>query len=70
MGLEAKIWAWRLGEGGRKKEEKKKKEVKKILHMCESIGHGPLWVCCPKRNIERKKKHFDCLLAFIKVFDL
>ena len=37
MGLDAKIWAWRLGEGGKKKEEKKKKE--KIPHMCESIGH-------------------------------
>ena len=48
MGLEAEIWAWRLGEGGTKKEEKEKEE--KIPHMCESIGHRPLWGRCPKRK--------------------
>ena len=34
-----------------KKEEKKKKkeEEEKIPHMCESIGHRPLWGRYPKR---------------------
>ena len=48
MGLQAEIWARRLGEGGTKEEEKKKKEEEKIPHMCESIGHRPLWGRCPK----------------------
>ena len=47
MGLQAEIWAWRLG-GGTKKKEKEKKE--KIPHMCESIGHRPLWGRCPKKR--------------------
>ena len=45
MGLQAEIWAWRLGVGGRGAEEEKKKEKEKeekIPHMCESIGHRPL----------------------------
>ena len=36
------------GRGGaeeKKEEEEKKKE--KIPHMCESIGHRPLWGRCP-----------------------
>ena len=37
MGLEAEIWAWRLGDGGMGAAEKKKEE-EKIPHMCESIG--------------------------------
>ena len=48
MGLQAEIWARRLGEGGTKEEEKKKKEEEKIPHMCESIGHRPLQGHCPK----------------------
>ena len=32
MGLEAEIWAWRLGEGGTK-EEKEEEEEKKFPHM-------------------------------------
>ena len=49
MGLQAEIWAWRLGGGGGTKEEKeKKKKEEKIPHMCESIGHRPLRGCCPK----------------------
>ena len=54
-GLEAGIWASRLGfEGGgtekkeEEEEEKKKKEKEKIPHMCESIGHRPLRGRCPK----------------------
>ena len=57
MGLQAEIWAWRLGGGGRGAEEEKEKEEKekeeKIPHMCESIGHRPLRGRCPKRK-ERK----------------
>ena len=41
MGLEAG------GEGGTKKKKKEMKE-EKISHMCESIGHRPLWGRCPK----------------------
>ena len=48
IGLQAEIWARRLGEGGTKEEEKKKKEEEKIPHMCESIGHRPLRGRCPK----------------------
>ena len=56
MGLEAEIWAWRLGEGGAKEEEEKEKTP----HMCESIGHQPLWgplPCSPlnfNHNLLRK----------------
>ena len=51
MGLQAEIWAWRLGEGGAEEEEKKKKKEKeKTPHMCESIGHRPLLGRCPKRT--------------------
>ena len=31
-----------------KKKEEEKKE--KIPHMCESIGHRPLWGRCPKKG--------------------
>ena len=37
--------------GGTKKEkEKEEEEEEKIPHMCESIGHRPLWSRCPKRG--------------------
>ena len=36
MGLQAEIWAWRLGDGD---AEEKEEEEEKIPHMCESIGH-------------------------------
>ena len=49
MGLQAKIWAWRLGGGGGTEEEKEK-EKEKIPHMGESIGHRPLRGRCPKRG--------------------
>ena len=45
LGLETGIWASRLefeGGGTEKMEEK-------IPHMCESIGHQPLWGRYPKR---------------------
>ena len=54
LGLKAGIWALRLGsesEGGveeKKEEEKEKEKEEKIPHMCESIGHRPLWGRCPK----------------------
>ena len=57
FGLEAGIWASRLrygpggwGEGGTKKE-KKEEEEEKIPHMCESIGHRPLWGRCPAPSL-------------------
>ena len=60
MGLEAEIWAWRLGEVGRgtkkEEEEKEEKEEEKIPHLCESIGHRPLRGRCPKRK-EKKVTH-------------
>ena len=42
MGLEAG------GGGGTEKKEEKEEEKKKekIPHMCESIGHRPLWGRC------------------------
>ena len=44
LGLETRIWALRLEfEGGGTEEEEREKEKKKIPHMCESIGHRPLW---------------------------
>ena len=54
LGLEAGIWAFKLrygpggwGDGGTK--EKKEKE-EKFPHMCESIGHRPLWGRCQKKQ--------------------
>ena len=47
MGLQAKVWAWRLGEGGGTKKEEKEKEKEKTPHMGESIGHRPLRGRCP-----------------------
>ena len=50
LGLETGIWALILGfEGGveEKKEEEEEEEEEKIPHMCESIGHRPLWNRCP-----------------------
>ena len=56
FGLETGIWASRLGfEGGTKKMEEKE-EKEKIPHMCESIGHRPLWGRCPKRT-KKWKEH-------------
>ena len=65
MGLKTGIWALRLGlgpglrlgfEGGTEKkeeeeEEEEEEEKEKIPHMCESIGHRPLWGRCPKTGI-------------------
>ena len=49
MGLE--VW----GRGGAEEEEKEEEEEEKIPYRCESIGHRPLWGCCPKREKERKR---------------
>ena len=43
MGLEAG------GRGG--VEEKEEEEEEKIPHMCESIGHRPLWGRCPASSL-------------------
>ena len=50
MGLQAKIRAWRLGEGGGMNKEKKEE---KNPHMGESIGHRPLRGRCPKRRFRQ-----------------
>ena len=51
LGLEAGIWASRLRYGpggwGRWGKEEKEEEKEKTPHMCESIGHRPLWGRCP-----------------------
>ena len=40
-----------------------KKKEEKIPHMCESIGHQPLWGWCPKGNcFEDPLKHFRLFL--------
>ena len=44
--LKARIWVG----GGMEKEKKEKKKEEKIPHMCESIGHRPLWGRCPKKG--------------------
>ena len=44
MGLEAKIWASRLGGVGGAEEKEEK-----IAHMCESIGDRPLWGRSPNK---------------------
>ena len=48
MGLE-------VGGRGGAEVEKEEEEEEKIPHMCESIGHQPLWGRCPKieRRIDR-----------------
>ena len=45
MGLEA-------GRGGA--EEKEEEEMEKTPHMCESIGHQPLWGRCPAPSLNFK----------------
>ena len=46
MGL---IVGFGLGQGAEKEKEKEEEEEEeeKIPHMCESIGHRPLWGCYP-----------------------
>ena len=41
MGLEAG------GRGGVEEKEEEEEKEEKIPHMCESIGHRPLWSPCP-----------------------
>ena len=64
MGLEARIWASRLGfrpqgwdmsfeGGGRMEEKEKEKEEKEKFVLCKSIGYQPLRGRCPKET-ERK----------------
>ena len=52
MGLQAEIWARRLGEGGAEEEEKKKEEEEKFP-LCESIGHRTHRGRCPKTSHPR-----------------
>ena len=46
MGLEAEIWAWRLGEGGTKKEKEEKEKIP-VWKYRSLTPSGPL----PKRTI-------------------
>ena len=59
LDLKARIWALRLRSEseGRGTEEENKEE--KIPHMCENIGHRPLWGRCPKTL--RNKQGIQCL---------
>ena len=50
MGLEAEIWARKLGGGGAEEKEEKEK-VEKTPHMCGSIGHRPLRGRCPAPSL-------------------
>ena len=67
LGLQAGIWASRLrygpggwGEaGGAEEEEKEEKKEEKIPHMCESIGHRPLWGRCPNRKEGKEATLFN-----------
>ena len=54
LSLETGIRASRLGfEGeGRRRKEEQEEEEEKISHICESIGHRPLWDRCPKEEEE------------------
>ena len=36
-------------------EEEEEKMEEKIPHMCESIGHRPLWGRCPKRAMDARR---------------
>ena len=45
LGLEP--WGWMEKK---KKKKEKEKEEEKISHMCECIGHRPLWGRWPKRG--------------------
>ena len=50
LGLETGIWPQRLGfegEGTEKEKKEEEEKTEKIPHMCESIGHRPLWGRCP-----------------------
>ena len=57
LDLEAKIWASRPpGLQGTEKKEEKEEKKEKNPHICESIGHRPLWGRYPKMKKEKKKK--------------
>ena len=57
LGLGIRGWVWSLKariealKGGgmeKKKKEEEKKMEEKISHVCDNIGHQPLWGRCPK----------------------
>ena len=44
----------------KKEKEEEKEEREKIPHLCESIGHRPLWGRCPiKAGEESQMKYSD-----------
>ena len=49
MGLEAEIWAWRLGGWGYKEEEGEEGENS---HMCESFGSSTPSELLPKKGLK------------------
>ena len=42
----------------KEEEEEKKEEKEKVTHMCESIGHRPLWGRCPKSKRFKSQTKF------------
>ena len=60
MGLEAGIWASRLGfELGRGGTDGGGEEGGEISPMCESIGHRPLLGRCPKGKEEEEEEEAE-----------
>ena len=51
MGLEVGGRGNAENEEGEEEKEKEKEKEEKIPHMCESMGHRPLWGRCPKKEI-------------------
>ena len=44
---------WAEKEEKEEEEQEEKEKEEKIPHMCESIGHRPLWGRCPKTGRPR-----------------
>ena len=59
LGLGTRIGASKLGEEGLRTEEEKRE---KILHMCESIGHQPLWSRCPNKYDQATRRFHTWVL--------
>ena len=54
MGLQAEIWAWRLGEGGTKEEEKRNKSSKD--RTWSAVPVAPMWVYVDVRWLEGQRR--------------
>ena len=53
-----------------KKKEKEKEKKEKIPHLCESIGHRPLWGRCPKRKTTFAKLNKSSNLRIFDIFQI